>query len=609
VTLAQAAWVTGDARYTVHCELLLRRWMDENPPKTGVHWASSLEVAFRSLAWLWVLALLGGDLPADARRRMLGHLAVSARHVERYLSTWFSPNTHLTGEALGLFLVGTALPGCPESAKWAETGRGILLDWLSRHVRPDGTYVEQSTWYHRYTTDFYLHFLILAGRAGLDVRGAVAGPLGGLLDVLAWITRPDGTMPLIGDDDGGRLLFLDEGTAHQTRTPLAVGAVLLGRSDLAGVAGAPTPELVWLLGPDAPARFAALSGHVPAGRGRSFPDGGVVVARSGWDRAASLLTIDAGPHGFLNGGHAHADALSLDLTVGGVPFFVDPGTYTYTSSPALRDRFRETTSHNAAAVDGCGSATASGPFSWASRADARCDAFHDAGDVVLFSGSHDGFARLRPPLRYVRAVAFVYPDLWIVRDELHGEGEHELAVHWQCAPGIDAARDRNRLTVLHPGGVAMGMHIVEPDGAWSIGREWVSPTYGVREEATHLRHVLRGRAPLAVTTVLCAGERLHGAVPTEGSGAVRGVEISWGDRRGLFATSGSSGPAWIDTDAAVLWIERHADHAQATAASVRRLSVSGRVLHTSDAPAAGVSERVRDTSTGRGGVVLNEHRE
>jgi hypothetical protein len=32
-------------------------------------------------------------------------------------------------------------------------------------VRADGTYVEQSTWYHRYTTDFYLHFLVLAERA------------------------------------------------------------------------------------------------------------------------------------------------------------------------------------------------------------------------------------------------------------------------------------------------------------------------------------------------------------------------------------------------------------------------------------------------------------
>ena len=31
-------------------------------------------------------------------------------HVERHLSYYFSPNTHLTGEALALYVVGTALP-------------------------------------------------------------------------------------------------------------------------------------------------------------------------------------------------------------------------------------------------------------------------------------------------------------------------------------------------------------------------------------------------------------------------------------------------------------------------------------------------------------------
>ena len=33
-----------------------------------------------------------------------------AAHIERYPSYYFSPNTHLTGEALSLYVVGTALP-------------------------------------------------------------------------------------------------------------------------------------------------------------------------------------------------------------------------------------------------------------------------------------------------------------------------------------------------------------------------------------------------------------------------------------------------------------------------------------------------------------------
>jgi hypothetical protein len=34
--------------------------------------------------------------------RLLVYLAAHGRHIEKYLSHYFSPNTHLTGEALGL---------------------------------------------------------------------------------------------------------------------------------------------------------------------------------------------------------------------------------------------------------------------------------------------------------------------------------------------------------------------------------------------------------------------------------------------------------------------------------------------------------------------------
>jgi hypothetical protein len=37
-------------------------------------------------------------------------LYAQGRHIESYLSTYFSPNTHLTGEALGLYYLGTCLP-------------------------------------------------------------------------------------------------------------------------------------------------------------------------------------------------------------------------------------------------------------------------------------------------------------------------------------------------------------------------------------------------------------------------------------------------------------------------------------------------------------------
>ena len=62
--------------------------------------------------------------------------------------------------------------------------------------------------------------------------------------------------------------------------------------------------------------------------------------------------FDCGRHGFLNGGHAHSDALSVVLTVAGRALLVDPGTATYTMDPEMRDRFRGTAMHNTVLVNG-----------------------------------------------------------------------------------------------------------------------------------------------------------------------------------------------------------------------------------------------------------------
>src|SRR4029453_6203325 len=135
----------------------LASWMDQNPPKMGTHWASSLEIAFRSISWLWSFYFFteSRSLSLDLFARALAFLYLNARHLETYLSTYFSPNTHLTGEALGLFYLGTLLPEFTDSDRGRRPGLRILAEQLSRHVKPDGSYFEQSSYYHRYTTDFY----------------------------------------------------------------------------------------------------------------------------------------------------------------------------------------------------------------------------------------------------------------------------------------------------------------------------------------------------------------------------------------------------------------------------------------------------------------------
>ena len=251
ITLGQAYWLTGDERYAQTFVEHVNSWMDQNPPKLGVNWASSLEIAFRSIAWIWALHFFKESpaLTAETFSKLCKFLYLNARHLETFLSTYFSPNTHLTGEALGLFYLGAIMPEFKESSRWRNKGLEILLGQLPRHVQADGVYFEQSSYYHRYTTDFYLHLRVLLSNAGAPVPAVLDEKLRLLLDHLMYITRPDGTTPLFGDDDGGRLLSFFAAPANDFRATLATGAALFERADYKFVAGDAVEDALWLLGP------------------------------------------------------------------------------------------------------------------------------------------------------------------------------------------------------------------------------------------------------------------------------------------------------------------------------------------------------------------------
>src|ERR1039458_3050929 len=158
VTLAKARMLSGDEKYTRELVAQWRSWIKANPYPLGINWASALEVAFRSLSWIWVDQLLAGAGEAvKFRTELLPALAFHGRYIERYLSTYFSPNTHLLGEAVALFFLGTLYPQMPGAARWKESGWRIVLREAGRQVRPVGVYFEQSLYYHVYALDFFLY--------------------------------------------------------------------------------------------------------------------------------------------------------------------------------------------------------------------------------------------------------------------------------------------------------------------------------------------------------------------------------------------------------------------------------------------------------------------
>ena len=483
-TLGQAYWLTGNERYAQSFVAHLVSWMDQNPPKLGINWASSLEVGFRSISWLWAFHFFKDStaLPPGVFLRALKFLYLHARHLETYLSTYFSPNTHLTGEALALFYLGTLLPEFRAAPRWRETGRRILLEQLARHVRPDGVYFEQSSYYHRYATDFYTHFLILSRANGETLPLEVAEKLRLLLDHLMYITRPDGTTPFFGDDDGGRLLILDQRPAHDFRAVLSTAATLFQRGDYKYVAGEPAEETLWLLGAQGLAEFDRVAAHEPEKQSMAFTYGGYYVMRDGWTPDSNYMLLDSGPHGMNNCGHAHADALGFEVAAHGRTLLVDPGTYTYTGSKELRDWFRSSSAHNALTVDGESSSVSAGPFSWSTIAQVEAQAWTSRERFDYFEGKHDGYERLIPPVAHSRAVLFLKNDYWVMRDRVKTDGKHryDLWFHFDvgAAPSLQFADDFG--ASVQEVGEAAGLEISSFAGkaVWRREDGLISHSYG-----------------------------------------------------------------------------------------------------------------------------------
>ena len=534
-TLGRAYWRTGDERYAETFAQHVQSWIAENPPKRGVNWASSLELAFRAISWCWALHFFrhSAALTAPLYARMLASLDIHARHIARYLSTYFSPNTHLTGEALGLFYIGTVFPELRNASRWRDQGARILVEQLGTHVRPDGVYFEQTTYYHRYTADFYTHFLLLASLDALPVRERVAPKLEALLDCLMYITRPDGRTPLVGDDDGGRLMGLDERAPNDFRSTLSTGAVLLGRADYAHVAGSLAEETLWLMGPDAVERWEKLGSQEPDATSRAFPDGGYFVMRDGWTKDAQFALIDCGPHGMMNCGHAHADALAIEIAADGRPWIVDPGTYTYTTSPEDRDRFRHAAAHSTVTVDGASSSETAGAFSWTATARSSMTAWRAHPQFAYFSGWHDGFARLWAGAAHRRDVLHLLGKYWVIRDRVTVPGRHDVRHHFQFAPDLRVeVADTNTIVASSTTPPAdLQLRAVADAGRFEMHDGWVSSGYGVRAPASSVAFAVSAEGASDVVTLVLPGRTVpaDARVTRERAGDTTTIELHHGD--------------------------------------------------------------------------------
>ncbi len=526
--LGRAYVLTGHRPYRDRFVAELSSWMAANPPLTGVNWASMLELSFRCLSWIWSLHFfVEQDEPVPGSAWLVDLLLGLDRQlalVEQNLSTYFSPNTHLLGEALALYVAGQSLPELSRARRWAGTGRQTLIREAAIQIGADGGHVELSPHYHRYTLDFYLLALAIA-RITNDADGCRSFEPA-VCDLARFARAMAGDslhLPRIGDDDGGMLLPSCGRDESDSADSLALAAVLTGTGDLFD--GDPPEEVAWMTGTVPP----RVTGSMTARASTALAASGYFVSHTG---RGDHLVMDAGPLGFLNGGHAHADALALTLEVAGIPLLIDPGTGCYTVDLEMRDRFRSTTYHNTVTVNGRSQSAPAGPFKWASAARAWVHAWRSDAAFDFCDASHDGYL----PIVHRRQV-LARPGCWIVWDWLLGAGAAEAAAHWHLGPSWSASVAGGLVRLDHADGRRVWLATIGAEASIRMGDSsndglgWCSPSYGRVVPTTTIRAIRSGTTPFVIASVFLDApdvpqvERLAGGETGAAAIEVRGP--SW----------------------------------------------------------------------------------
>jgi hypothetical protein len=462
---------------------------------------SGIELGLRLVGWVWVRRLMARypgvhelfEANPLFKRQLHAHQAwLSALH-----SRGTSANNHLLAEMVGLLSASLAFPIFDESPAWSALASRQLETECERQTFEDGLNRELAFGYHVFALELLLVAGCEADAAGSPMSDRFWAVVQRMADALAASLDARLQPPRQGDADDGRALLLSAGTRSPAEEALEACAVLLGPAPWwpllrgGGVAAALLTSI---------AQPRNVGAKRPASRPNSFPTAGISILRDTQPGAEEIwCRFDHGAHGFLaTAAHAHADALSFELRVGGQELFVDPGTYCYHDEAAWRAYFRSTVAHNALELLGRDLAVQAGPFLWSTHPAARRIFAEglDGGPRAMVTACHEAYRDGRNRVTHRRRLVLDRTSRSLeVLDEIEASRALPARLAFHLHPGVacDLAGHVVKLTWTADGaGRAATMTL--PDALrWRAHRGetdpilgWYSARFGEKQPTTML---------------------------------------------------------------------------------------------------------------------------
>lgn len=223
-------------------------FLSANPPRYGVNWYSTMDVAIRLVNWLVAFDLFrafGAVFDDEFEKGFVRAVYEHTRHCVRNLEFSLSGrNNHYLADIAGIFIAAAYLPADKESGRWLSFAGKELVREMDYQFTAEGTSGESSTMYHCLATEMML-WCGLFSRALQEEKRSVFPQtfwerLERALEFIQDSMKPNKEVPQIGDCDSGR--FLKLWPLYDRRT---VGEAAARYENLAGYPESDKQQIYW----------------------------------------------------------------------------------------------------------------------------------------------------------------------------------------------------------------------------------------------------------------------------------------------------------------------------------------------------------------------------
>jgi uncharacterized heparinase superfamily protein len=433
---------------------LLVSWVCENPPGKGTGW-EPYPVSLRIVNWIkWVQN--GNSLPDEC----IQSLAIQVRWLSRRLEYHLLGN-HLLANAKALVFAGLFFEG-DEAQVWMKKGIELFEREIPEQILPDGGHFERSPMYHAIILEDMLDLVNLQQAYNQSSPPEWSSIIHKMRLWLVTMCHPNGEITFFNDAAIGisaSLLDIEEYALRLHLEPLQEF-------------GDPVVNL---------------------------PESGYVRVELG-DVVTFMDIAPIGPN-YLPG-HAHADTLSFELSIGVHRVFVNSGTSVYGLGPE-RLRQRGTAAHNTVLIDDHDSSEVWSGFRVGRRAKLKEAVIESVSNGnVRVCGAHDGYRHLPGSPKH-RRIWDVNSKKISITDEVTGEGVHKIEIIFHIHPDLSViSESETSVLITDTKELTLCSLAIEGPGYLEISSSTYHPEFGLSLANQRITYHWSGSLPMQWVTCI-----------------------------------------------------------------------------------------------------------